>query len=97
MRDVEVERLGGLEVDNELVLYRYLYRQIGQRLALAWKQIFSSYEWHRHRRSLQSVGFAEKFACAGPNDLHAKAKQDKRSESDENVGAHGSKQSLNSV
>ena len=40
---------------------------------------------------------AEKFAGAGPNDLHAEAKQDKGSEPDENVRTYGSKQSRNSI
>src|SRR5262245_13098920 len=33
-RDVEPERLGGLEVDHQLVLGRGLYRQVGRLLAL---------------------------------------------------------------
>ena len=33
-RHVEAERLGGLEVDNQLVLGRCLHRQIGRFLAL---------------------------------------------------------------
>ena len=60
------------------------------------KQIFSSHKRHGHRRSLQSDS-AEKFARAGPNDLHAEAKQDKGSEPDENVRTYGSKQSRNSI
>ena len=60
------------------------------------KQLFSSHERQGHRRSLQRDS-AEKFARAGPNDLHAEAKQDKGSEPDENVRTYGSKQSRNSI
>ena len=33
-RHVEAERLGGLEIDDQLVLGRRLYRQVGRLLAL---------------------------------------------------------------
>ena len=49
-----------------------------------------------HRCWLQGHS-AEKFARAGPNYLHAEAKQDKGCESNENVRTYGSKQSWNSI